>query len=67
MAWKIARHETVERGLHPDARRLTELSLAMIVPWKDGFPRYWLNETNEQRRMREILDATENEKLPWQF
>jgi hypothetical protein len=67
MAWKIARHETVERGLHPDARRLTELSLAMIVPWKDGFPRYWLNETNEQQRMREILDATENEKLPWQF
>jgi len=68
MAWKIARHETVERGLHPDARRLTDLSLAMIVPWRDGFPQYWLlpDGSNTELRMRQILDATENETLPWE-
>ena len=54
-------------GLSPDAQRLTDLSLALIIPWKDGFPWWWLNDQNEKQRMREILDATDNEVLPWEM
>jgi hypothetical protein len=71
MAWTATRVETIER-VHPDAKRLTELSLALVIPWRDhsqfgsrGWPQCWMNEQNEQQRMREILDATENEILPW--
>jgi hypothetical protein len=64
MAWETRRHETIEYR-HADAQRLTDLSLALIIPWPSGFPQFWLNETNEQQRMREILDATEHETLPW--
>jgi hypothetical protein len=39
----------------------------MVIPWKDGFPQYWLNEQNESQRMREILNATEDEVLPWEM
>jgi hypothetical protein len=66
MAWQLRRTQMVEKGLSPDARRLTDLSLALIIPWKDGFPQYWLNEQNEQQRMGEILDATDHERLPWE-
>jgi len=40
----------------------------MIVPWRDGFPQYWLlpDGSNTELRMRQILDATENETLPWE-
>ena len=47
--------------------RLTELSLAMVIPWKDGWPQWWLNDENEGERMREILEATADEVLPWEM
>lgn len=47
------------------ARRLTDLSLAMVIPWRDGWPRWWLNDENESERMQEILGATADEVLPW--
>jgi hypothetical protein len=61
------RCESREMGPSPDQQRLTDLSLALIIPWKDGFPQYWLNEQNEQMRMGEILIATDDERLPWEL
>lgn len=55
---------TVER-FTATARRLTDLSLAMVIPWRDGWPQWWLNDENELERMQEILDATADEVLPW--
>lgn len=57
------------------ARRLTDLSLAMVIPWRDysqvgmttGWPQWWMNDENESERMQEILDATEDEVLPWEM
>jgi len=46
-------------------QRLYDLALALIIPWRDGWPRYWMDETNEQRRMDEILEATKDQILPW--
>lgn len=66
MAWTAERVTEIKRGRNPDAQRLDDLALAMVIPWKDGFPQYWLDEKNEQQRMREILDATENLRLPWE-
>jgi hypothetical protein len=56
-----------ELGPRAENQRLTDLSLAMVIPWNDGFPQFWLNEQNMPKRMREILDATENEALPWEI
>jgi hypothetical protein len=56
-----------EMGMSPDQQRLIDLSLALIIPWKDGFPQYWMNEQNEQQRMGEILIATDHERLPWEL
>lgn len=69
MAWAVRRIETVEREPHPDAKRLNDLALCMTIPWNDGFPQYWLarDGSNMAERMAEILDATENERLPWQL
>jgi hypothetical protein len=69
MPWGKQQIVTVEKALHPDAQRLTDLSLALIIPWRDGFPQYWLarDGSNAPQRMREILDATECERLPWQL
>ena len=36
---------TVER-FTATARRLTDLSLAMVIPWRDGWPQWWLNDEN---------------------
>jgi hypothetical protein len=49
------------------ARRLTDLSLAMVIPWRDGWPRWWMNDENEPERVREIIDATQDEVLPWEM
>jgi hypothetical protein len=63
-----------ERGMSPDQQRLTDLSLALIIPWRDysqfgsrGWPQYWMNEQKEQQRMGEILIATDHERLPWEL
>jgi hypothetical protein len=65
MAWRF--EKVIELG--PDAieTRLTDLSLAMVIPWADGWPQYWLNETNLEQRIEEILAATAKERLPWQI
>ena len=39
----------------------------MVIPWRDGWPQWWMNEMNESERVQEILDATEDEVLPWQM
>ena len=69
MPWENQRTETITRELHPDARRLTELSLALVIPWNDGFPQYYLaaDGSNMAERMGELLDATADEVLPWQL
>jgi len=54
-------------GMRAENKRLYDLCLAMVIPWRDGWPRYWLNDENESQRMREILDATEDEILPWEL
>ena len=39
----------------------------MVIPWRDGWPQWWMNEMNELERVQEIIDATEDEVLPWQM
>lgn len=47
----------------------------MVIPWRDysqvgmttGWPQWWMNDENELERMQEILDATEDEVLPWEM
>lgn len=48
-------------------RRLNDLALAMVIPWLSDWPCYWLNEDNVEQRMDQILEATKEEKLPWQL
>jgi hypothetical protein len=40
----------------------------MILPWRDGFPQWWLPRDGSQddERVQEIIDATAGEVLPWQ-
>jgi hypothetical protein len=66
VAWETRRHETIEYQ-SALARRLTDLSLAGVIPWPSGFPQYWLSPdgSNEEQRMNEIADATADEVLPW--
>jgi hypothetical protein len=66
MAWETKRTETIE--ISADARRLNDLALAMIIPWADGLPQYYLarDGSNMPQRMSEILNATATEKLPWE-
>jgi hypothetical protein len=47
--------------------RLHELALAMVIPWRDGWPQYWMDESNEDERLLEVLKATKDEKLPWEL
>lgn len=49
------------------AQRLNDLSLALVIPWPSGFPQYWLNADNIEQRVQQLLDATANERLPWQM
>jgi hypothetical protein len=66
MAWTNKRRVEMQ---YRDARaeRLTDLALAMIIPWTDGFPFYWLGgEENREERERQIFEATAQEVLPWQ-
>jgi len=67
MAWETRRTEEI--GISADAARLNELALCMVIPWTDGLPQYYLarDGSNMAKRMREILNATENERLPWQL
>lgn len=67
MAWTDGQTQKIERGMSPLARRLTDLSLAMIIPWPDGFPKYWLSPdgSNDELRMNEIAEA--DERLPWEL
>jgi hypothetical protein len=65
--WKTGR--TVEIGISAEAQRLNDLALAMVIPWADGLPQYYLarDGSNMAERMAEILDATATERYPWQL
>jgi hypothetical protein len=45
-------------------QRLTDLSLAMVIPWADGFPQF-IGDVDTPQGRRRILEATKNERLPW--
>jgi hypothetical protein len=47
--------------------RLHELALALIIPWRDGWPQYYMDANNEHERLLQVLEATKHERLPWQF
>ena len=49
------------------AQRLTDLCLALVIPWRDGWPQWWFDDENETERIQEILDATTDERLPWEL
>ena len=46
-------------------QRLHDLALALIIPWADGFPQYWMNADNREHREAQIYQATEKLPLPW--
>ncbi len=66
MKWQVQRTERIERGLHPDAQRLTDLSLCLIVPWKDGFPQY-VGDMDTPEGWTMILEACKDVRLPWEL
>lgn len=68
MKWQVQRTERIEQRTGT-AQRLTDLSLAMILPWRDGFPQWWLPRDGSQddERVQEIIDVTASERLPWQL
>jgi len=65
MAWRVERECRMQFKTAQE-QRLHDLALALIIPWPDGFPQYWLNADNEAQRCDEIREATKNERLPWQ-
>jgi hypothetical protein len=64
--WRAERTERVERGRTPDAQRLTDLSLALVVPWPDGYPQY-VGPMDSPDGWTTILNATKNIRLPWEL
>ena len=63
MAWTVER-ECEKIGLRAREIRLTDLILAGVIGW--NWPQYYMNASNLQIRIDEILQATANEILPWQ-
>lgn len=62
MKWTKGETVTVERATARE-RRLTDLLLAGILGW--NYPNYWMDSTNVQERIDQLLDATKDEVLPW--
>lgn len=65
MAWKVQRECELMEFKTEQEQRLHDLALCMVIPWKDGFPSYWLDDKNEPQRLDEIREATKDERLPW--
>lgn len=63
--WQPRRIEAIERA-PADITRLFDLSLAMIVPWKDGYPQY-IGDMDTPEGWQMILEATKEIRLPWQL
>jgi hypothetical protein len=61
MTWR-QRHDV--HRVSADDQRLHDLTLALVIPL--CWPNYWLDDTNQKQRAKEILKATERESLPWQ-
>ena len=59
MKRKIAAYE------HPDIRRFRDLQLALVIG--RSFPCYWLDDTNYNQRIDQLLEATADERLPWEM
>ena len=66
MAWQVERVESMQYKTAQE-QRLHDLALAMIIPWRDGWPAYYMTEQNEKQRFDEIREATKGERLPWQI
>ena len=65
MAWKVERENVPMQYKDGQAQRLTDLALAMVIPWMDGYPQYWVQEDNREQRERQIYEATKGHRLPW--
>jgi hypothetical protein len=64
MAFKIVRR--VELGPPADIERLNDLSLALVIPWPDGWPQY-LGDVDTPQGRRWLLEMTKGERLPWEL
>lgn len=53
----------VQLGWNADQRRINDLILAGVIGWQ--WPQYYMQAHNLHQRIGEILDATDNEVLPW--
>ncbi len=66
MAWHVERREPMEFKTEQE-QRLTDLALALVIPWKDGFPQVFWQTATEEKRLAEIIEATKSERLPWEL
>ena len=51
--------------VHPDIRRFRDLQLCLVLG--HCFPQWWLNDSNYNQRIDQLLDATADERLPWEL
>ena len=65
MAWETQRENEPMQFKDDRAQRLTDLALAMVIPWCDGYPQFWFDEGNREQREEQIYEATKGHKLPW--
>jgi len=63
MTWEV-RRDREPAGLRERERRLTDLILAGVIGW--SWPQYYMGAHNLQKRIDEILQATADEKMPWE-
>lgn len=66
MTWQLARYRVPMHYKSAEEQRLHDLALALVIPWRDGFPQYYIDDKNERQRLDEIREATKDERLPWE-
>ena len=66
MAWQLARRCVPMQYKDAKDQRLHDLALSLVIPWRDGWPRYWMTDQNEAARLDEVIEATKSERLPWE-